>query len=153
MIKKGQLDGAVQQVDSSYVIKNDGTIEASLTFVADVIDLGEFPNIDDEHPEDFRLQCYNKNVTYGAGDLVTCTTSYFGIEGTKTEPIVSYDGGTNNDPSIVSRPGIGRKTFYKPPNVKNYLLVDMPYRTQGNLYQVTEQYMGSSSGGWNRTIY
>ena len=223
MIKKGQLDGAVKQVDSSYVIKNDGTIEASLTFTADVQDIDDFPDIDDDHPDDFRLQCYNKNVTYAAAELVTCTCSYFGIEGTKTEPVVSYDGGTNNDPiethpgfdtlggtlaapvngatfdeesglfvgftgagagellgvqyyltpannvsvsywttrkpnlnrrmDVVTRPEIGRKTFYKPPNVKNYLLVDMPYRTQGNLYQVTEQYMGSASGGWNRTIY
>jgi len=233
MIKKGQLDGAVKQVDSSYVIKNDGTIEASLTFTADVQDIDDFPDIDDDHPDDFRLQCYNKNVTYAAAELVTCTCSYFGIEGTKTEPVVSYDGGTNNDPiethpnfgetgeaglagtvnaplngakfvsdpeaddygsfikfsgddagellgvqyyltpannvsvsywttrkpnlnrrmDVVTLPEIGRKTFYKPPNVKNYLLVDMPYRTQGNLYQVTEQYMGSASGGWNRTIY
>lgn len=222
MIKKGQLGGAVKQVDSSYVMKNDGTIEASLTFVADVSSTNDFPDIDEDHPDDFRLQCYNKNITYGDGELVTCTCAYFGIEGNKTEPIVSYDGGTNNDPiethpnfdtlagteaaplngaafdeaglfvgftgagagdllgaqyyltpannvsvtywtttkpnlnkrmSIVSSPEIGRKTFYKPPNVKNYLLVDMPYRTQGNLYQVTEQYMGSASGGWNRTIY
>ena len=41
----------------------------------------------------------------------------------------------------------------KPPNVKNWLLVGMPYREIGKLYQVTEQYMGSGSKGWDRDIY
>jgi len=55
---------------------------------------------------------------------------------------------------IFSKPNLGAgRTFLKPPNVKNYLLVDMPYRVQGSLYQVTEQYIGSAKGGWNKTIY
>ena len=223
MIKKGIAPSSLQQVDGSIVVKNDGTIEASLSFVTENADKDSLPDIGDEHPDNPKLECYNKSITYGACELITCTCAYFGIEVTKTEPVVSYDGGTNNDPiethdkfdtlagsssapengaeydsetgqfigftgdgagdllgvqyyltpannvsvtywtttkpnlnkrmSIVAKPEIGLKTFYKPPNVKNYLLVDMPYRIQGSLYQVTEQYMGSAKGGWNKMIY
>lgn len=40
-----------------------------------------------------------------------------------------------------------------PPNVKNFLLLGMPYRQIGNLFQVTHQILGSGPKGWNRTIY
>ena len=228
MIKKGTPLKSLRQVDGSIVKKNDGTLEASLTFVTEKGDEISFPIIGDSHPDNVALECYNKTITYGDGELITCTCAYFGIDVAKTEPVVSYDGGTNNDPiethpkfgetdetglagtaaspkngaeydsetgqfigftgddagdllgvqyyltpannvsvtywtttkpnlnrrmSIVAKPEIGRKTFYKPPNVKNYLLVDMPYRIQGSLYQVTEQYMGSAKGGWNKAIY
>lgn len=43
--------------------------------------------------------------------------------------------------------------FRKPPTVRNFLLIGMPYRQIGPLYHVTEQYLGSSRKGWNRTIY
>lgn len=41
----------------------------------------------------------------------------------------------------------------KPPNVRNWLLVGSPYRKVGNLFQVTEQLLGSGPNGWNRKIY
>ena len=227
IVKKGIAPDNLRQVDGSIIEKNDGTLEGSLTFVGEEID--EFPKIGDSYPTKDKLECYNKTITYGAGDLITCTCSYFGIDVSKTSPVVSYDGGTNNDPiethpkfgetddnglagtaaspkngaefdsetnafigftgddagdllgvqyyltpannvsvtywttikpnlnkrmSIISKPQLGDgRTFLKPPNVKNYLLVDMPYRIQGSLYQVTEQYMGSAKGGWNKTIY
>ena len=234
MIKKGIAVDNLEQVDGSIIEKNDGTIEASLTFVTEKVYILTLPKIGDTHPTKDKLECYNKTITYGAGDLITCTCSYFGIDVSKTSPVVSYDGGTNNDPiethpkfgetdanglagtvdvplngakfvtnpeaddygsfikfsgddagdllgvqyyltpannvsvtywtttkpnlnqrmSIVSKPSLGAgRTFLKPPNVKNYLLVDMPYRIQGSLYQVTEQYMGSAKGGWNKIIY
>jgi hypothetical protein len=40
-----------------------------------------------------------------------------------------------------------------PPNVKNFLLLGMPYRQIGNVFQVTHQILGSGPNGWNRTIY
>ena len=229
MIKKGIAVDNLEQVDGSIIEKNDGTIEASLTFVTEKAYILTLPKIGDTHPNNIKLECYNKTITYGAGDLITCTCSYFGIDVSKTSPVVNYDGGTNNEPiethpkfgetddnglagtaaspkngaefdsetnafigftgddagdllgvqyyltpannvsltywtttkpnlnkrmSIVSKPSLGTgRTFLKPPNVKNYLLVDMPYRIQGSLYQVTEQYMGSAKGGWNKTIY
>jgi hypothetical protein len=53
---------------------------------------------------------------------------------------------------------IGRITsnlpnFQRPPNVKNYLLIAMPYRQIANVYAVTEQYLGSGEKGWNTQIY
>jgi len=40
-----------------------------------------------------------------------------------------------------------------PPNVKDFLLLGMPYRQIGNLFQVTHQILGSGPDGWNRKIY
>ncbi len=40
-----------------------------------------------------------------------------------------------------------------PGSVKNYLLIGLPYRQVGNLYAVTEQYMGSGENGWDTDIY
>lgn len=41
----------------------------------------------------------------------------------------------------------------RPPNVKNFLLLGMPYRKIGNLFQVTHQILGSGPRGWNKKIY
>lgn len=41
----------------------------------------------------------------------------------------------------------------RPPNVRNFLLIGMPYRQIGNLFQVTHQVLGSGPNGWNRTLY
>ena len=212
-----------RQTDSSYVIKNDGTIEASLTFTVDKANMYLLPAIDDKHPEDSRLQCYNKAITYGNLNIITCVCSYFGIAAnTTSDPSFDYQGGTSSEPiethdrfdvfagnsaapkngavfeddgsfkhfagdgagsllgvqyyltpavnvsvtywttkkpnlsnrmTIYKEPEIGKDLFKRVPNVINYLLVDMPYRRVGNLYQVTEQYMGSGSRGWNTTIY
>lgn len=40
-----------------------------------------------------------------------------------------------------------------PPNVRDFLLLGMPYRQIGNLYQITHQILGSGPDGWNRSIY
>ena len=227
MIKKSNTgDEAInltRQTDSSYVIKNDGTIEASLTFTVDKTKINLLPAIDDNHPDDARLQCYNKAITYGNLDTVTCVCSYFGIAAKETsDPSFDYQGGTSSEPiethdrfdefagnsaapkngavfeddgsfkhfagddagtllgvqyyltpavnvsvtywttkqpdlsnrmEIYKDPEIGKDIFTRVPNVTNYLLVDMPYRRVGDIYQVTEQYMGSGSRGWNETIY
>lgn len=41
----------------------------------------------------------------------------------------------------------------KPSNVKNFLLVGMPYKRIGNLFQITHQIIGSGPKGWNTKIY
>lgn len=224
MITKSQGDiGLIHQTDNTYIIKNDGTIEASLTFKCTKENLIDLPDIDDNHPEDGRLQCYNKAITYGNLNVVTCVCSYFGMAPqTHTDPVFDYQGGTSSEPiethdrfdnlagtsaspkngavfgddgsfksfsgdgankllgvqyyltpavnvsvtywtrkvpdlsrrmKIYKEPEIGKDLFKRVPNVKNYLLVDMPYRRVGDLYQVTEQYMGSGSRGWNEAIY
>ncbi len=227
MIEKGTpISSKIQQADSSYVIKNDGTIEGTLTFVVDKDSIFDLPLIGDDHPDDVRLKCYNKSTTYGSLNTVTCVCSYFGVATTSeknTEPIISYEGGVNHEPiathprwnliggepgspengaqydedtgefigftgddagdllgvqyyltpsanfsltywttktpnlerrlKIVKDPEIGKKMFPRIPTVRNFLLVDMPYRKVGDLYQVTEQYMGSGENGWNEEIY
>lgn len=39
------------------------------------------------------------------------------------------------------------------PTVRDYLLIGLVYRQFGQLYQVTEQWLGSGPLGWNREIY
>jgi hypothetical protein len=41
----------------------------------------------------------------------------------------------------------------KPSNVKELMLIGTPYRKVGNHVQVSEQWLGSGAGGWNRTLY
>jgi len=52
---------------------------------------------------------------------------------------------------------VGRITTFPPirapRNCKNFLLLGQPYRQIGNLYQVTNQYLGSGPNGWNTRIY
>lgn len=43
--------------------------------------------------------------------------------------------------------------FKKPTDVKNFLLIDTPYRQIGNLYQVSKIYLGSDVTGWNESVY
>lgn len=68
---------------------------------------------------------------------------------------VNYSYYTTSTPSVSSVGKIysGVPGFRSPPNVKNYLLVGMPYRQTANIYFVTKQFLGSGDGGWNRTIY
>jgi len=58
-------------------------------------------------------------------------------------------------PSLTKRMTIVNSItgFRKPPDVKNFLLLDMPYRQVGNFYQVTKQYLGSGPLGWSKKIY
>lgn len=69
--------------------------------------------------------------------------------------IVNYSYYTSVVPSIASVGRIfsGVPNFRKPPNVRNFLLVGMPYRQTANVFFVTEQYLGSGEAGWNRDIY
>lgn len=94
-VKKGDaLTDAIMQPDRSIVEKNDGTLEGSITFKSD--DVENFPDIDDLHPDDDRLECYNKTITYNANGLITCQASYFGIIPSVYQ--ISYTGGSNSDP-------------------------------------------------------
>lgn len=69
--------------------------------------------------------------------------------------IVNYSYYTSSAPSLASVGRIfgGVPGFRRPPNVRNFLLVGMPYRQTANIYFVTEQYLGSGERGWNREIY
>jgi hypothetical protein len=59
-----------------------------------------------------------------------------------------YIPNLNQVAKITSFPPI-----YAPGNVRNWLLLGQPYKQIGNLYQVTNQYLGSGEGGWNTRVY
>lgn len=40
-----------------------------------------------------------------------------------------------------------------PSSVRNCLLIGQPYQQIGNVFKVTNQYLGSGPGGWNTRIY
>jgi len=43
--------------------------------------------------------------------------------------------------------------FHKPSDVKEFMILDYPYRQVGNFYQVTELIMGSGESGFSETLY
>lgn len=61
----------------------------------------------------------------------------------------------NTVPSVSRRMSIkpSVKGFRKPSDVKDFLLLDLPYRQIGPFYQVTEQYLGSGPLGWSTILY
>jgi len=58
-------------------------------------------------------------------------------------------------PSLTKRMSIKASIpgFRKPSDVKNFLLLDIPYRQIGSFYQCTEQYLGSGPNGFSIKIY
>lgn len=68
--------------------------------------------------------------------------------------IVSATYYTHTVPNLTQVAKItGFPPIAAPANVKNWLMIGQPYRQIGNLYQVTNQYLGSGPGGWNTRIY
>lgn len=69
--------------------------------------------------------------------------------------LVSLTYWQNSVPSIRNRMKIVSSIpgFRKPSDVKNFLLLDFPYRQLGDYYQVTEQYLGSGPDGWSTKLY
>ena len=61
----------------------------------------------------------------------------------------------NSVPSLNRRMSIRNSVpgFRKPSDVKDFLLLDIPYRQVGSFYQVTEQYLGSGPDGFNKAFY
>jgi hypothetical protein len=71
-------------------------------------------------------------------------------------PVVNITYWTYRTPQ-VSREGTIRSStpsgVRKPSQVKDWLILGIPYRQVGALYQVTEQLMGSGPNGWSKEIY
>jgi len=56
--------------------------------------------------------------------------------------------------SRIGKPWTGYiPDLIKPPNVRDWLLIGMPYKKLGNLFQVSQQILGSGPNGWNRNVY
>ena len=231
---------AVMQPGRTIVESQEGTLEGSVTWKADVGDLTPetvdssnlFPTIattngdpGSNHPDDDRLECYNRTITFGNNNIATCVASYFGLTLSQTVPTMSFTGGVTTEP-IETHPNFsnfgtaangaqfdddGRflrfsefvsgstnsgtsANFYgvtsyltpatnitiswwsnakptpsklatvtsflpyeanvrKPQGVADFLLLSESIKQVGNFYEITQQYMGSVSPGWNTKIY
>jgi hypothetical protein len=233
-VTKGDLSQAIIQPDRSINEKNDGTLEGQVVYKCAKEDEYKLPQIKDDHPDDARLECYNITKTHNSNGIITATASFFGLNASVTEAVISYSGAQNNEPiethpefitdlaGTVDSPkngavfveddqdpeygtfikfgggeddtktpafrgveyyltpstqitlsywtdkvpdlkdrlfiyedlgNIPSRQFKVPPDVKDFLLLDTPYRQVGSFYQVTEQYLGSGPDGWNDKIY
>lgn len=82
--------------------------------------------------------------------------AFFGVEHYfVNRPMVTRTYWTKSRPNIDKAMTIVNKIpgFTNPPGVKNWLIMDTPYRDLGGTYQVTVQYKGSMEPGWNDVIY
>jgi len=231
---------AVMQPGRTIVENQEGTLEGSVTWKADVGDLTPetvdssnlFPTIattngdpGSNHPDDDRLECYNRTITFGNNNIATCVASYFGLTLSQTVPTMSFTGGVTTEP-IETHPNfstfgtaangaqfdddgrflrfsefvsgstnsVTNTNFYgvtsyltpatniaiswwsnakptpsklatvtsflpyeanvrKPQGVADFLLLSESIKQVGNFYEITQQYMGSVSPGWNTKIY
>lgn len=109
----GTVASVTAQVGRTITYNNDGTLEGSVVWKGVVSTDGE--NTDPKglpvvangdgvpgsaHPDDDRLECYNRTVIYGATGIVTCTASYFGLDAIagKSELTFSFSGGVTTEP-------------------------------------------------------
>lgn len=97
-------------------------------------------------PNSLRFQGFlndPENRKYGVTTYLVPNIQIYISYWTQREPeIKARNTIVGNIPGVVDIPG-----------VKNYLLIGMPYRQIGNLYQITEQYLGSGPRGWDPDIY
>jgi hypothetical protein len=104
---------------------------------------------------------YGTFIKFGGGAQDTNVPKFRGVEyylTPSTQITLSY--WTDKVPSLKDRlkiypkiEGVSGRELQTPPDVKNFLLLDTPYRQVGSFYQVTEQYLGSGPDGWNEKIY
>ena len=252
--KGNNISVAVMQPGRTIVESQEGTLEGSVIWKADVGELLAAPDIESgdgqespatavdsstlfptiatnngdpgsNHPDDDRLECYNRTITIGKNNIATCVASYFGLTISQTVPTMSFTGGVTTEP-IETHPDFstfgtaangaqfdvegrflrfskfvsgstnsGTNTnFYgvtsyltpstnitiswwsnakpipsklaavtsflpyeanvrKPQGVADFLLLSESIKQVGNFYEITQQYMGSVSPGWNTKIY
>ena len=89
----GTLEGAVVWVIDSSIVPPRTAVDSPLLPIVAVGD----GKPGDLHPDDDRLECYNRTIEYGSTGILTCTASYFGLTSSKTEYELSYTGGTQSD--------------------------------------------------------
>ena len=114
IINKGNnLNVAVPQTGRTITESSDGTLEGSVTWKIQTGDINPL-NVDntlllpkiatndgnpgDNHPDDDRLECYNRTITFGPNQIITCVASYFGLTMPITDPTISFSGGVTPEP-------------------------------------------------------
>jgi hypothetical protein len=109
----GEIQEAIPQVGRTITQNSDGTLEGSVVWKidADLVPPREsanstyLPTVADgsgapgsNHPDDGRLECYNRTLSYGNNGILTCTASYFGLIKRRTDPEFSFSGGVTTEP-------------------------------------------------------
>lgn len=112
--REGEERTVIAQVGRTITYQSDGTLEGSVVWkgYSSVSDDGtitppsgipvvaEGGRAGTNHPDDDRMECYNRTIVYGANGIVTCTAAYFGIEniGGKSDLTFSFSGGVTTEP-------------------------------------------------------
>ena len=113
-VREADAAAVIAQVGRTITYQSDGTLEGSVVWKgysglsADgtIIPPTGIPVVAEggqagtNHPDDARMECYNRTLVYGANGIVTCTAAYFGIENTtgKSDLTFSFSGGVTNEP-------------------------------------------------------
>lgn len=116
VIKGDNLSTAQMQPGRTIIEKEDGTLEGQVVWKIKDDDITPL-NVDssnalpivatgdgqpgDAHPDDDRLECYDRAIVFGPGGIITCTASYFGIVAVtagKTDPVLTFSGGISTEP-------------------------------------------------------
>ena len=113
-VREADAAAVIAQVGRTITYQSDGTLEGSVVWKgysglsADgtIIPPSGIPVVAEggqagtNHPDDARMECYNRTLVYGANGIVTCTAAYFGIENRtgKSDLTFSFSGGVTNEP-------------------------------------------------------
>ena len=141
--------------------QNNEPIETHPDFVSELAGTVDAPKNGAIFVDDAGDVEYGTFIKFGGGTEDTNTPKFQGTEyylTPSTQITLSY--WTDKVPQLKNRlfiyndlGNIPSRQFQVPPDVKNFLLLDTPYRQVGSFYQVTEQYLGSGKDGWNEKIY
>ncbi len=105
-----QLTRAVAQAGRSVTENADGSMEGVVNWIIDAGSVSPkeasaltselLPKVSgscsqcspgDDHPDDPRLECYERSVNYGPNNIIECTASYFGLW-EPSKRIIDYKG-------------------------------------------------------------
>lgn len=86
------------QPGRTIIEKDDNTLEGSVVYETDRNREDLLPDIGSRHPDDDRLEMYQRNIVYQNNDEISMNASFFGLTHSPTDKKVTYSGGQNNDP-------------------------------------------------------
>lgn len=86
------------QPGRTIVEKDDGTLEGSVVYETDRNKESFLPDIGSRHPDDPRLEMYQRNIIFQNNNEISMNASFFGLTHSPTDKKITYTGGQNNDP-------------------------------------------------------
>jgi hypothetical protein len=88
------------------------------------------------------------------GFVLNPESEFFGVESyLVARPMVYKSYFRKSRPNLEKLMTIKSSVGINVPGIRNWLLVDMPFRQVSDGYQITEQYKGAPDPGWNKDIY